>query len=255
MAKIAQQMCYNTARAPIFHVSRIRLNDLLLILFTLAIGVALAVALGWWLFIQTEGVYLGQRVVRFLYDQSAYQYDDIKEFDEDSDDERLGGPLAERLASHEDAWVLDVATGTARLPLSLLRHVDFQGRIVALDVSPKMLEVAQAKTAVFAESLTLIHNDARPLPFADASFAAVTCIEALEFLPNVSEALREMVRVLKPHGTLVVTNRCGFDRWTFPARSYAPAAFERWLHELGLHQIHTERWLVYYDLIYASKKG
>jgi ubiquinone/menaquinone biosynthesis C-methylase UbiE len=230
------------------------LNDLILLILTLIISVALALALGWWLFVQTEGVYLGQRVVRFLYDQSAHQYDDIKEFDDDSDDERLGAPLAERLAGDEEAWVLDLATGTARLPLSLFRHIDFQGRIVALDSAPRMLEVAQAKTVFFSESLDLIQNDARTLPFADERFNAVTCLEALEFLPDVRQALREMVRVLKPLGTLVVTNRCGVDRWTFPARGYAPAAFERLLSDLGLQQIHTEHWLAYYDLIWASKK-
>jgi ubiquinone/menaquinone biosynthesis C-methylase UbiE len=117
-----------------------------------------------------------------------------------------------------------------------------------------MLEDARAKTVFFSESLALLQNDARTLPFADETFDAVTCIEALEFLPDMRQALRELVRVLRPDGILVVTNRCGFDRWTFPGRGYTPTAFEQWLSSLGLHQIHTERWLAYYDLIWASKK-
>ena len=230
------------------------MNEPLQVIIILLLGIGGAATLGWWLFIQTEGVYLGQRLVRFLYDQSAHEYDEIKQFDDDSDDERIGGPLAERLGGDEMAWVLDVATGTARAPLSLLRHVDFQGRIVALDASPAMLEAAQAKTIVYGESLELLRNDARVLPFAAAAFDAVTCIEALEFLPDVKQALREMLRVLKPGGVLALTNRRGFDRWTFPGRAYTPAAFEQLLRSLDLCEIHTQRWLVYYDLVWASKK-
>ena len=222
----------------------------------LALGFAalvVALALGWWLFVQTEGVYLGARVVRWLYDRSAYEYDAIKEFDDEADDRHLGQPLSERLAGDEAAWVLDIGTGTARLPLTLFRHLDFKGRVVGLDSSWPMLEVAVAKTVFFSESLDLVENDARVLPFAPASCDAVTCIEALEFLPDVHGALGEMVRVLKPGGTLVVSNRRGFDRWTFPGRVRAADAFERQLQALGLGCVRTYRWLTYYDLVWAEK--
>ncbi len=220
----------------------------------IAVTLIATVALGWWLFVQTEGVYLGPRVVRWLYDRSAYEYDDIKDFDDDADDRHLGQPLAERLAGDEDAWVLDVGTGTARLPLTLFRHLDFKGRVVGVDTSRAMLEVAAAKTVFFSESLDLIENDARTLPFLSDSCDAVTCIEALEFLPDVRASLREMVRVLKSSGTLVVSNRRGFDRWTFPQRGYAPEAFEKLLQSFGLTNISTYRWLTYYDLVWAEKE-
>ncbi len=218
-------------------------------------GLVVALVLGWWLFVQTEGVYLGPRVVRWLYDRSAYEYDDIKEFDDEADDRHLGQPLSERLAGDEAAWVLDVGTGTARLPLTLFRHLDFKGRVVGVDSSRAMLEVANAKTVYFSESLDLVENDTRALPFASESCDAVTCIEALEFLPNVRSALCEMVRVLKPRGTLVVSNRRGFDRWTFPGRAHAPHEFERVLQSLRLANVRTYRWLTYYDLVWAEKEG
>lgn len=251
-------VCYNTVSRQSDAAAggrEFRLDNGLLIAAILALVIAAFVLLGWWLVIQTEGVYLGPRVVRLLYDQSADDYDDIKQFDDDSDDHHLGQPLAERLAGDENAWLLDVGTGTARLPLSLFRHLDFKGRIVGLDASPDMLRVATAKTVFFAESLALVMNDARSLPIRSASCAAVTCIEALEFLPDPSQALREMVRVLQPRGTLLVTNRRGFDHWTFPGRGMSPARFEARLRALGLGQIHTDRWLTYYDLIWAIKEG
>ena len=224
-----------------------------------ALAVALAAAglaaLGWWLLIQTEGVYLGPRVVRLLYDRSAHEYDEIKEFDDESDDRHLGQPLAELLAGDDEAIVLDVGTGTARLPLSLFRHLDFKGRVIGLDASPGMLEAAQAKTVVFSESIDLVRNDARVLPLPSAACDAVACIEALEFLPDMRQSLREMVRVLRPGGTLVVTNRCGFDRWTFLGRGFAAGDFEQLLHSLGVHEVRTERWLTYYDLVWATRTG
>lgn len=228
------------------------MGDLTAIVTAVAVA-ALAVGLGWWLLIQTEGVYLGPGVVRWLYDRSAHEYDEIKEFDDEADDRHLGAPLAELLAGQDDALVLDVATGTGRLTLTLFRHLDFKGRVIGLDSSRAMLEVAAAKTVFFAESLDLLENDARQLPVASGACDAVTCIEALEFLPDMRQALGEMVRALKPGGMLVVTNRCGADRLAFPGRSYSAAQFEALLASLGLAAISTRRWLTYYDLIWARK--
>jgi ubiquinone/menaquinone biosynthesis C-methylase UbiE len=218
-----------------------------------AAGLAVCAVAAWWLFIQTEGVYLGPRVVRWLYDRSAGEYDQIKEFDDEADDYHLGAPLAALLAGRDDALVLDVATGTARLPLTLFRHMDFKGRVVGLDSSRGMLEVATAKTVFFAGSLDLVENDARQLPLSSGSCDAVACIEALEFLPAVGPALAEMVRVLKPGGALLVTNRRGLDRWSFPGRAPSAAQFEALLRACGLQSIQTKRWLTYYDLIWATK--
>jgi len=218
------------------------------------VALPVVLALGWWLFVQTEGVYLGARVVRWLYDRSALEYDEIKEFDDEADDRHLGQPLSERLAGDEQACVLDVGTGTARLPLTLFRHLDFKGRVVGLDSSRAMLDVAVAKTVFFSESVDLVENDAKVLPFRPAAFDAVACIEVLEFLPSVAGALCEMVRVLKPGGTLVVSNRRGLDRWTFPGRAFAAADFEKQLRSLGLPHVATYRWLSYYELIWAEKE-
>lgn len=216
-------------------------------------AIGLLALLVWWLLVQTEGVYLGRGVVRLLYDRSALEYDGIKEFDDEADDRHLGAPLAARLAGREEALVLDVGTGTARLPLALFRHLDFKGWIVGLDASSGMLEVATAKTAFFAESLALVRGDAGSLPVADEACDAVACIEALEFLPDVGDSLREMARVLKPGGTLLITNRVGLDRWSFPGRAHAPARFERMLGQMGFAEIETRRWLTYYDLVWAIK--
>ncbi|MFN8471974.1 MAG: methyltransferase domain-containing protein [Anaerolineae bacterium] len=219
----------------------------------LVAAVAVIGALLYWQLVLAEGVYLGQRIVTLMYDWSARSYDRIKGFDEDDEADRLGYPLAERLAEIPAARVLDVATGTGRLPLVLLQQTDFSGEIVALDASAGMLAQAQAKLAAWDGRITFLCHDATTIPFPDASFDAVTCLEALEFLASPEAALREMLRVLRPGGTLLITQRVGVDRLYFPGRVPSREAFDRHLADLGLTDLRREVWQAYYDLIWAVK--
>ena len=216
-------------------------------------GLALLAALLYWQFILTEGVYLGRRVVVWLYDLGAKTYDKVKEYDADDEAFYLGEPLAQRLAGQPQARVLDVATGTGRLPLALFQQPQFQGVVVGLDASKGMLEQASAKLADYWERVVLVHHDATRLPFPADYFEAVTCLEALEFLPDPDASLSEIVRVLKPGATLLVTNRVGVDRLFFPSRTTSTAAFIRRLTDLGLTDIQPQPWMTYYDLVWATK--
>ncbi len=213
----------------------------------------LILAAAYWLLILTEGAYLGPRVVTWLYDWGASSYDAVKDYDSGDEAYFLGQPLAKALSRVRRPLILDVATGTGRLPLSLLHWLDFDGHIVALDRSRRMLLRARAKTAAYTGRVSLLLRDATRLPFIDGAFDAVTCIEALEFLPEAEATLREMVRVLRPGGTLLVTNRCGRDRWYFPGRAPSRAIFEAGLTALGLVQVETRLWQEYYDLVWARK--
>ena len=217
------------------------------------VGVVLLAALVYWQLVLAEGAYLGRSIVTLMYDWSARSYDRIKGFDEDDEADRLGYPLAERLAAIPHPRVLDVATGTGRLPLALLQQPGFTGDIVALDTSAEMLKQAAAKLAGWPQRVTLLQHDATALPFPAAAFDAVTCLEALEFLPSPYEALREMARVLQPGGCLLITHRVGIDRLYFPGRVARREAFDQALAELGLSDIRREIWQTYYDLIWAVK--
>ncbi|MDH4208368.1 MAG: hypothetical protein OEV76_05805, partial [Anaerolineae bacterium] len=96
---------------------------LALLLLAAAAGVA------YWLVVLTEGAYLGSRAVRFLYDWGAASYDRVKQFDPVDDAQSLALPLLRELRGVERPLVLDVATGTGRLPRALRRNLGFQGRI------------------------------------------------------------------------------------------------------------------------------
>jgi ubiquinone/menaquinone biosynthesis C-methylase UbiE len=224
---------------------------LLLVLLVLAIGAGFF----YWLVVSTEGAYLGPRAVAFLYDRGAGTYDRVKEFDAVDDALDLVVPLQLALKGVKRPLILDVATGTGRLPLALLRHLGFEGHIVGLDISLRMLQEARRKTSGHEDRVTLVWKDALTLPFPDATFHAVSCVEGLEFIGDPRLSLKEMARVLKPGGTLLATNRVGFDAFLMPGRAFSERQFREILASLGFTSVEIKRWQTYYDLVWARKEG
>ena len=223
------------------------------------VGVLLGlVAVGlvlYWQLVIAEGAYLGPRAVALLYDWSASVYERIKQYDNGAEQWFLGLPLARALELIPEPLVLDVATGTGRLPRALLRQPGFDGWVVGLDLSRRMLVQAVRRTAQFANRLTYIWQDARRLPFDDGTFDAVTCLEALEFTPDPRAVMAELVRVLRPGGVLLVTNRVGTDAKLLPGRAFPRDEFKRVLDTLPLEQVKVRPWQVDYDLGWAVKVG
>ena len=102
--------------------------------------------------------------------------------------------------------VLDVATGTADVAIEFARRTA-AGSITGLDPSGGMLEVGREKLArdpSLAGRVVLIEGDALALPFPPASFDVVTIAFGLRNLPDYDRGVREMTRVLRPGGRLVV---------------------------------------------------
>ena len=211
----------------------------------------------YWHLIIAEGAYMGPQVVAWTYDWVARRYDAIKQFASSDEDWFVAAPLWRRLAGVERPLLLDVATGTGRLPLALVRN-RFSvagGQIVGLDLSWGMLRQARAKLRDYGDRVGLVWQDASRLPFDDGAFDAVTCLEAVEFLPSPREALAEMVRVLAPGGVLMVTNRVGRTARLLPGRTFSRAGFQKMLAALPLQGVETRRWQADYDLAVARKAG
>ncbi len=208
----------------------------------------------WWLVFESEGVYLGQRAVIWLYDVYARRYDRIKAVDIVEDHLLLAQPIMARLPQ-PDPLVLDVATGTGRLPLALCHHARFEGHVIALDMSLGMLEVAacRLRDEHFQDMVTLGRADAGTLPFPDDSFDLVTCLEALEFTADPDATLAELIRVLRPGGQLLITNRCA-TRW-MPGRVRGADHLQAQLLAHGMSDMLFEDWQVDYQKVWAIKAG
>jgi ubiquinone/menaquinone biosynthesis C-methylase UbiE/uncharacterized protein YbaR (Trm112 family) len=220
----------------------------------LGLGLVGLAALSYWQLIIAEGAYLGPKVVAWTYDLVARRYDAIKQFVPREENWFVGEPLAQALEDRPQALVLDVATGTGRLPLALLRK-HFQGQIIGLDLSRGMLRQASAKLAIYGEQVHWLWQDARRLPFDDDVFDAVICLESLEFMPRPLDVLAEMVRVLAPGGVLFVSNRVGRESRLLPGKVLSRPAFRQALAALPLRGIAVEPWQVQYDLAMARKVG
>ncbi len=229
-------------------------------LLALAAGVAAVAALLYWLIILTEGVYLGPRAVTALYNRFARRYDAIKQFDAADEAFFLGRPIARFLAGQQPAadgppWLLDVASGTGRLPLAVLAAAPGACRMVALDRAEAMLAEARRKLAAQGGEAIFLAHDAGRLPFADGQFAVTACLEALEFMPAPDATLAEVVRVTQPGGLLALTNRIGRDARLLPGRTWSRERLAARLRELGATGIEIMPWQMDYDLVFALKPG
>jgi ubiquinone/menaquinone biosynthesis C-methylase UbiE len=217
-------------------------------------GVAGLAALAYWQLIVAEGTYLGPRVVAWTYNVVSSHYDAIKRFEPRDESWFVAAPLLRALEGVERPLILDVATGTGRLPLALLRE-RFRGQIVGLDLSQGMLRQARRKLRAYGDQVSLIWQDASLLPFEDSTFDAVTCLESLEFMPRPLAVLSEMVRVLAPGGVLYLTNRVGPEARFLPGRAIPRPQFEQVLAAHPLSDFQVRPWQVNYDLAIGRKSG
>ncbi|WP_354700092.1 tRNA methyltransferase [Paraconexibacter sp. AEG42_29] len=110
------------------------------------------------------------------------------------------------LALAPDAHVLDVACGPGNTTRRLLGSLGPDGRIVGLDAAPTMVERARRDT--HDPRVEYVHGDGAGLPFAEATFDAVTCLGALYLVEDQEAVLDDLVRVLRPGGRLLVLTSC-----------------------------------------------
>ena len=189
----------------------------------------------------------------WLYDLFAPRYDAAKRLEPHYEQALLAGPLLDEIAPLRSPMVLDVATGSGRLPLALLEHPDFQGRIIAIDLSRGMLGVAARKLPGRAQRCLLLRCPAQALPFEDGSFDAVTCFEALEFMTRPEAALAELLRVLRPGGLLFISNR--INTRLMPRKIWREDQLTGLLRRHGAATMRREPWQVDYERVFARKAG
>ena len=104
----------------------------------------------------------------------------------------------------EGQQVLDIAGGTGDLALAFAPKVGATGRVVHTDINEAMLREGRNRLLDAGVCLPTMVCDAEKLPFADASFDLATVAFGLRNMTHKDVALKEMNRVLKPGGKLLV---------------------------------------------------
>ncbi|MBC7436397.1 MAG: bifunctional demethylmenaquinone methyltransferase/2-methoxy-6-polyprenyl-1,4-benzoquinol methylase UbiE [Bdellovibrionales bacterium] len=104
----------------------------------------------------------------------------------------------------EGYQVLDIAGGTGDLALAFAKKVGNSGRVVHTDINEAMLRAGRDRLLDAGVSLPTMVCDAEKLPFADNRFDVVSVAFGLRNMTDKDAALKEMNRVLKPGGKLLV---------------------------------------------------
>ncbi len=118
--------------------------------------------------------------------------------------EALAGRLIRRSAFDVRGCkrILDAGCGNGRYSRFLLRHADADALISGFDYSQQMLH--RARKRLQSARASQIAADLTRLPYADGSFDAIVCGWVLEHLPDPKPGLRELTRVLRPGGKLLL---------------------------------------------------
>lgn len=133
--------------------------------------------------------------------------------------------------------VLDIGSGAGQILGHLLKEARPDATVVAADLSHKMLR--RARNRLRTDRPAFLAADVTRLPFAEAAFDCVTCGWVIEHLPDPEPGLREMRRVLRPGGSLLLlatedTVTGALNSRTWKCRTYNRAELRAACHRSGL---------------------
>jgi len=163
-----------------------------------------------------------QLTTREKWDRASLTYDLMTR----GEDWRQGEEKRRLLAKIQGKTLL-LAVGTG----NDLKYLPPGSDIVAIDISPRMIEKAQVKAADFSGKSQLLCMDAQRLAFADNTFDTALTVCTFCSVPNPVQGLKELYRILKPGGQLLmfehVRSKIGpfalfLDFMTFLTRKFGP---------------------------------
>jgi demethylmenaquinone methyltransferase / 2-methoxy-6-polyprenyl-1,4-benzoquinol methylase len=140
-----------------------------------------------------------------MFDRIAFRYDFLNRFLSAGIDRGWRRKTIRELSAIKPKVILDVATGTADMPILILQILDAD-RITGIDISEAMMDIGKQKIRKLGldQKISLQTGDAEDIHFPDAFFDAITVAFGVRNFQNLEKGLSEMLRVLKPGGRLVV---------------------------------------------------
>lgn len=118
--------------------------------------------------------------------------------------------------------VLDVGGAMGRMAIPLARRHD----VTLCDLSPRMLDLARRDAGT---RLNMAVADMRALPFKDGHFDDVLCIDVLPHVPVAAPGIKELRRVLRVGGTLIIDSTNSRPLWTLAYPRYLGRRPARWV--------------------------
>ena len=142
--------------------------------------------------------------------------------------------VLDALAPAPGETILDVGCGPGFYVADIRERVGEDGAVAGVDQSASML-ARSSRRVDGARNVTFHEADAIALPFDSGTFDAVVCVQVLEYVDDVSAALSELRRVLRPGGRAVVWD---VDWTTVSMHSADPARMRRVLAAWDEHVAH-----------------
>ncbi len=174
----------------------------------------------------------------------------------DTLEERL---VTELVGEVDGCRILDAGCGDGTFARTLARR---RASVVGVDADPAMVEAAWRAAADAGIEATFVAGELERLPFPDASFDVVIAITVLCFVPEPASAIRELVRVLRPGGRLVLGELGRWSSWaavrwlrgllgsaTWRAAHFRTAGELRAMLEAAGLTVETVRGAIYYPPI------
>ena len=164
---------------------------------------------------------MSKNIVKQYYEDEAYNYN--KEFYEDKEvyptliyRQNYILQMINSLHLPKESKILDVGCGPGELVIKLHEYFD---TLIGLDIASEMIEIANRKKLKYApnSNLTFEIGDIENLKFRNETFDLIVCSGVVEYLNNDEEWMKEVKRVLKPDGHLIinVTNKYSIRKWSW----------------------------------------
>ena len=154
---------------------------------------------------------LNKQGVRQMFDRIAPTYDKLNHLMSLGIDRRWRRKAVDALGKHKPQEILDIATGTGDFALLMAKRLPPKGgqgvlHITGADISEGMMAVGREKVLKegLQDMISFEHEDCLNLSFPDGSFDAVTSAYGVRNFQDLDKGLREMLRVLRPGGHLLI---------------------------------------------------
>jgi arsenite methyltransferase len=161
----------------------------------------------------------------------------------DRANQRLNAQVIDMLDPRPGERILEVGFGGG-MGIALLQARCPDARLAGAEISTAMLAAASRRyqRSVAAGDLELHEASVERLPWPDASFDGVFTVNTIYFWPDVMAGMRELHRVLRPHGRLIfgVRDRALLQRAGFAAQGFLTPSYDdiaTWLGRAGFRQI------------------